>query len=135
MLDLARLLEEAGCEDVAWHIHTGNMFLTAAAEREKVADAIADRLHAHGMRNAWAMVWSPDELRTLVASQPFAGFDPSEYVLEASFFDAPPQWPDTQFLTDLGAIVVRWHAVEAVARRRRERAGDRRGTTAQQVNV
>jgi hypothetical protein len=51
------------------------------------------------------MVWSPDELRTLVASQPFAGFDPSEYVLEASFFDAPPQSPDTQFLTDLGAIV------------------------------
>jgi uncharacterized protein (DUF1697 family) len=107
MVDLRELLVEAGCSDVTWHIQTGNMYLTADGQRHEVASAIADRLHRHGMRNAWPVLWTPDELRALVADAPFAGFDPAAFILEVTFLYNPPQQPDTSFLIERGGVIAR----------------------------
>jgi uncharacterized protein (DUF1697 family) len=102
---LAEVVTAAGCFDVSWHIQTGNLFLTAPGDREEVASAIEQQLTRAGLRRADVMVRTPAELAELVARQPFAAIDVTEYRCEASFLRRPPADPALDRLRGTGCII------------------------------
>jgi len=104
MTELAGLLSEAGCDDVSWHIQTGNMLFAAPGERDDIAEAIEERLAAWGMRRADVMLRTPDELAELVA-RPLPAVDPARFEMAASFLRRPPQVVDTAWFTERGCVI------------------------------
>jgi uncharacterized protein (DUF1697 family) len=92
MVDLAKILEKAGAQDVTWYLQTGNLFFTTpeSFEREELAVAIEAELIAHGLRAAEVMLRTPSELKILIERDPFLGIDPEEFHRSVSFIRRPP---------------------------------------------
>jgi uncharacterized protein (DUF1697 family) len=103
MVDLAALLEKAGARGVTWHLQTGNLFFEAD---EDLAVAMETELIAHGLRAADVMLRTPDQLRELIAREPFAGVDPEVFHRSVSFFRTVPERRPTEKLDALGAKIV-----------------------------
>jgi hypothetical protein len=122
MVDLARLLGDAGCADVSWHIQTGNMFLAADAhvERDALAQRIEARLFDAGLRRADVMLRTSNELVTLVANAAaLADIDTDQWMPTVSFFRRPPADPDTSWFVEHGCDIVHlddWSIAAALPR-------------------
>jgi uncharacterized protein (DUF1697 family) len=105
MVDLATVIEGAGCTSVSWHLQTGNMLLEAKGSAESVAIRIEEALSAHGLQKTDVMLRTKKQLKTLVALDPFAADREEEFRFSVSFLRRPPTATPTERLTKSGAIV------------------------------
>jgi uncharacterized protein (DUF1697 family) len=80
MTRLVELVSDTGCTNVRSFQATGNLVFDAPARRtrEQTSIAIEERLFEAGLRKTDAMVWTVDELQSLVATDPFAGVAPDD---------------------------------------------------------
>lgn len=90
LLDLAG---GAGAESVRSHLSTGNLTFTASpADIDPITERLEVGIAAVLGRHELVAVRSLDELADLIATEPFAAYDPEEWAFEASFLarGAPP---------------------------------------------
>jgi uncharacterized protein (DUF1697 family) len=107
MADLKALFVDLGYGDVATYVQSGNVTFTAddepAALKAAIEAAIADRFGFHSD----TIIRTGDELRALIAANPFpemAVDDPAHLVVH--FFAAPPT------TTDKAALAMEWAGPE-----------------------
>jgi len=90
MADLRAMLADLGYADVATLLQSGNAVLTADDGPAEVATTIEDRLHTDTGLNVRCVVRTADELRDVLAGDPYRGHanDPAKYVV--GFMDNAP---------------------------------------------
>jgi uncharacterized protein (DUF1697 family) len=90
MADLRAMLNDLGYEDVATLLQSGNAVLTADGGPTDVATAIEDRLRTDTGLDVRCVVRTADELRNVLAHDPYGGHatDPAKYVV--GFMDKAP---------------------------------------------
>jgi uncharacterized protein (DUF1697 family) len=125
MVDLAALLEDAGCRDVSWYLQTGNMFFDATGSRNAIATRIERRLMAHGMQKCDVMLRTAAQLQELVARDPFAAYDNETFHFSVSFLRNKPTATPTDKLERHGAVLC--HLDDTVACTAVPRAGQLTG--------
>jgi uncharacterized protein (DUF1697 family) len=108
MLDLAKIVEKAGAQNVTWYLQTGNLFFAApeSFEREELAVAIETELTAHGLRAAEVMLRTPAELDAFIKRDPFVGIAPEEFHRSVSFIRRPPAQCPMAKLETFGARIM-----------------------------
>jgi uncharacterized protein (DUF1697 family) len=107
MGDLRTLCDAAGLAAVTTYLQTGNLVFAADEPGEVVRDRIEHALAAAGLRNANAIVFDVEELRALIALDPFAAYDADTYRRLATLFRDPlPAAREERFAAAAGYEVV-----------------------------
>lgn len=110
MVDLARLLEGLGLEEVATYIQSGNAVGRSAGEAsstlgEALAAAIEER---HGFRPR-VLVLGAERLSEAVDENPFPEASDEPGSLHLFFLARPPPSPDLDSLAEIAAASERFH--------------------------
>lgn len=91
MKDLARLFNEAGCEDVQTLIQSGNVAFTASeAVRKRISDRIEHAIRAEFGFTSPVILRSAEELAAAVAANPFLAAGEPEDLLHMVFLADQP---------------------------------------------
>lgn len=110
MRDLAALLEGLGLHDVRTYIQSGNVALRADDDeaasddgRRALAGRIRDAIRERHGFGPHVLLLDADELREVIADNPFAEAEPAPATLHVFFLDAEPERPDLDTLDALRA--------------------------------
>jgi uncharacterized protein (DUF1697 family) len=91
MKELARMFEDAGCDEVRTYIQSGNALFTAdAALARRMPRLIAAAIRQQFDFDSPVIVRSEKELGEVVAANPFAGPDVEERELHVAFLAGQP---------------------------------------------
>jgi uncharacterized protein (DUF1697 family) len=86
---LRALLGPLGYRDVKTYLQSGNLVLDADESSVEVTARLEEALVGAGLRNASVIARTQDELLDLLASAPFAEYDPAQYRRYVTFLAAP----------------------------------------------
>lgn len=102
MKDLAAVLEELGCTDVATHIQSGNVvFEKSRSDATTLSKCIADTvLKNHGFKPR-TLVLTVDEIEKAVASNPFTDAEVNPKSLQIFFLSKIPTSPEFEMLDSI----------------------------------
>ena len=104
MTELVVLLEGVGCVDVKTYLQSGNAVFKSAESRAAVMGAmIEETLKENGGIEARTLVLGREELRQMIASNPFPEAEEKPSTLHLFFLSAPPHNPDIESLNALKA--------------------------------
>jgi uncharacterized protein (DUF1697 family) len=100
MAELKAMCEALGFEGVRTYIASGNVVFSSALPEKKVAAALEQRLHAYAGKPVGVLVRTADEMRAVLAANPFPDGAPNRVV--AIFLETAPPAGALDAATGLG---------------------------------
>lgn len=94
MADLKRLCEECGFSQVRTYIASGNVLLTSDSDEAGVKATLEAALETHMGKPCGVLVRRPDELKALLAANPFSRHPGNRVTVVFLDGPPPPDWRD-----------------------------------------